>query len=415
MSVMMKLGRLRSEILIRAFATAVYQRSKPHLNIGTIGHVDHGKTTLTAAITKVLSESGCATFMDYNKIDKAPEEQKRGITIQTAHVEYESATRHYGHLDCPGHADYVKNMITGASQMDGAILVVSAYDGPMPQTREHILLSKQIGIPRLVVYLNKMDMVEDAELAELVELEVRELLDFYQFNGDETPFIKGSATKALQGIKNEYGDQSVIDLIKACDEYIPEPTRKTDLPFLLAVDGIYNISGKGVVATGKIEQGKIKVGDKIEVVGKSSKPVKAVIQGVEMFHKTLTDATAGDQVGLNLKGPKREDVTRGMVVSAPGTVKSYSEFEAELYLMKTEEGGRNTPIQTGYKPQAFIRTGNLTCQLSLLNDKQMAMPGDQAKASIKLDWPMVLHEGLRFAIREGGRTVASGLVTKTIK
>ncbi|PHJ18001.1 translation elongation factor tu [Cystoisospora suis] len=399
----------------RGLAVGVFQRTKPHLNIGTIGHVDHGKTTLTAAITKVLSDLGRADFRSYAEIDKSPEEQKRGITINATHVEYETEKRHYGHVDCPGHADYVKNMITGAAQMDGAILVVSAYDGPMPQTREHILLSKQVGVPRLVVFLNKMDMVEDHELVELVEMEVRELLSFYNFPGDETPFIKGSALKALNNDQGEYGVQTVLDLMKACDEFIPEPERKADLPLVIPVESVLSIPGKGTVATGRVEQGTAKMNEAIEIVGVRDKPLKAQIAALEMFRKTLDDAQAGDQVGCLLKGIKKDDVKRGMVLGAPGYLKTFKKFECDLYVLKEEEGGRKKPFFSHYRPQAFIRTGDMACTITLPENTEMAMPGDRVSCTVELLHPIALHEGLRFALREGGKTVASGLVTKTLE
>ncbi|EPT29630.1 elongation factor Tu, putative [Toxoplasma gondii ME49] len=396
----------------RGFAVGVFQRTKPHLNIGTIGHVDHGKTTLTAAITKVLADMGQADFKSYAEIDKSPEEQKRGITINATHVEYETSKRHYGHVDCPGHADYVKNMITGAAQMDGAILVVSAYDGPMPQTREHILLSKQVGVPRLVVYLNKMDMVEDQELVELVEMEVRELLSFYDFPGDDTPFVKGSALKALNGDTGEYGIKTIQDLMQACDDFIPEPERKADLPLIIPVESVLSIPGKGTVATGRVEQGTAKPNEAIEIVGGRDKPLKAQIAALEMFRKTLDDAQAGDQVGCLLKGIKRDEVKRGMVLGAPGYLKTFKKFEADLYVLKEEEGGRKKPFFSHYRPQAFIRTGDMACTITLPETTEMAMPGDRVSCTVELLHPTALHEGLRFALREGGRTVASGIVTK---
>ncbi|CBZ52757.1 putative elongation factor Tu [Neospora caninum Liverpool] len=399
----------------RGFAVGVFQRTKPHLNIGTIGHVDHGKTTLTAAITKVLADLGQADFKSYAEIDKSPEEQKRGITINATHVEYETGKRHYGHVDCPGHADYVKNMITGAAQMDGAILVVSAYDGPMPQTREHILLSKQVGVPRLVVYLNKMDMVEDQELVELVEMEVRELLSFYDFPGDDTPFVKGSALKALNGDTGEYGIQTIKDLMQACDDFIPEPERKADLPLVIPVESVLSIPGKGTVATGRVEQGTAKMNEAVEIVGGREKPLKAQIAALEMFRKTLDDAQAGDQVGCLLKGIKRDEVKRGMVLGAPGYLKTFKKFEADLYVLKEEEGGRKKPFFSHYRPQAFIRTGDMACTITLPETTEMAMPGDRVTCTVELLHPIALHEGLRFALREGGRTVASGIVTKPVQ
>jgi elongation factor Tu len=389
-----------------------FDRTKPHLNLGTIGHVDHGKTTLTAAITKVLADAGGAEFKAYDQIDKAPEEKKRGITINQSHVEYQTEKRHYGHVDCPGHADYVKNMITGAAQMDGAILVVSGYDGPMPQTREHILLSKQIGVPKLVVFLNKMDMVEDMELVDLVELEVREMLDMYDFPGDDTPFIKGSALKALNGDTGEYGVQSVQKLMDAVDSFIPEPPRADDKPFLMAVESVMSIPGKGTVATGRIERGKVKAGDPVEIVGVKDKASKASIAGIEMFHKTLDQGQSGDQCGIMLKGVKKQDVVRGQVISVPGSIKTYSNFDADIYVLKEEEGGRKKPFFTNYRPQAFIRTGTVTVDVRLPETVEMAMPGDSLSISMGLEKPMALEEGLRFALREGGLTVGSGIVTK---
>merc|ERR1719336_1548195 len=396
----------------RNFAVGVFTRDKPHLNIGTIGHVDHGKTTLTAAITKVMADEGRAQFRAYDQIDKAPEEKKRGITINQSHVEYETNLRHYGHVDCPGHADYVKNMITGAAQMDGAILVVSGYDGPMPQTREHILLSRQIGVPRLVVFLNKMDMVEDMELVDLVELEVREMLDMYQFPGDETPFIKGSALKALNGDKGEYGVPAIHELMKAVDSFIPDPTRDVDKPFLMAVESVMSITGKGTVATGRIERGIVKSGETIEIAGVREKPQKANVAGIEMFHKTLDQGQAGDQCGIMLKGVKRNDISRGQVLCAPGSLKTYSNFDADIYVLKEDEGGRKKPFFSNYRPQAFIRTGTVTAEVQLPESVEMAMPGDSLSISMHAEKPMALEDGLRFALREGGLTVGSGIVTK---
>jgi len=396
----------------RCFAVGTYSRDKPHLNIGTIGHVDHGKTTLTAAITKCRADKGMAQFSAYDQIDKAPEEKKRGITINQAHVEYESDSRHYGHVDCPGHADYVKNMITGAAQMDGAILVVSAYDGPMPQTREHILLSKQVGVPKLVVFLNKMDMVEDMELVELVELEIREMLDMYGFPGDDTPFIKGSALKALNGDDGEYGVKAIDELVAAVDSFIPDPDRAVDKPFLMAIEQVMSITGKGTVATGRIERGVITSGEAVEIVGVKEKMVKATVSGIEMFHKTLDRGEAGDQCGIMLKGIKKADISRGQVVSVPGSVKVYKGFDADVYVLKEEEGGRKKPFFTNYRPQAFIRTGSVTVDVTLPENVEMAMPGDSLSISLNLDKPMALEEGLRFAMREGGRTVGFGIITK---
>lgn len=398
----------------RGFAIGVYKRDKPHLNIGTIGHVDHGKTTLTAAITKCQADQGKAQFRGYDQIDKAPEEKKRGITINQSHVEYESENRHYGHVDCPGHADYVKNMITGAAQMDGAILVVSAYDGPMPQTREHILLSKQIGIPRLVVFMNKMDMCDDEELVELVELEVREMLDMYDFPGDDTPFIKGSALKALEGDAGEYGKSAITELMKACDEFIPEPDRMSDKPFLMAVESVMTVTGKvsGTVCTGKIEQGVAKIGDQIELVGVKDKVQKATISGIEMFHKTLETGEAGDQCGIMLKGIKKAEINRGQVMCAPGTQSTARSFDADVYVLTEDEGGRKKPFFTSYRPQAFIRTGTVTVEVVLPDGTEMAMPGDSLSIRMNMEKPMAVNEGLRFALREGGATVGSGIITK---
>merc|ERR1719223_640777 len=404
--------KLHARPLKRGFAVGVYSRDKPHLNIGTIGHVDHGKTTLTAAITKVQADQGLAAARDYSQIDKAPEEKKRGITINQAHVEYSSATRHYGHVDCPGHADYVKNMITGAAQMDGAILVVSAYDGPMPQTREHILLSRQVGVPKLVVFLNKMDMVEDMELVELVELEVREMLDMYEFPGDDTPFIMGSAAKALQGDTGEFGVPAIEKLVEAVDTFIPDPDRDIDKPFLVPIEQVTSITGKGTVATGRIERGVVNSGDAVEILGVKEKMVKATVAGIEMFHKTLDRGEAGDQCGIMLKGIKKADISRGQVVSVPGSVKVYKGFDADVYILKEEEGGRKKPFFTNYRPQAFIRTGSVTVDVTLPENVEMAMPGDSLSISMNLEKPMALEEGLRFAMREGGLTVGSGIITK---
>jgi len=403
-----------SAIWRRCFAIGAYIRDKPHVNIGTIGHVDHGKTTLTAAITKVQADQGRAQFKGYDQIDKAPEEKKRGITINQSHVEYESENRHYGHVDCPGHADYVKNMITGAAQMDGAILVVSAYDGPMPQTREHILLSRQVGVPKLIVFLNKMDMVEDMELVELVELEIREMLDMYDFPGDDTPFIQGSALKALNGDTGEYGVPAIKKLIEACDSYIPEPARDVDKPFVMAVESVMTITGKGTVATGRVETGKVKSGENVEIVGIKDKPTKATVTAIEMFHKTLDEAQAGDQCGIMLKGVKKADILRGQVISIPGNIKTFNKFTADCYVLKEDEGGRKKPFFTNYRPQAFIRTGNVTVEVKLPDDVEMAMPGDSISITLGMDKPMALQEGLRFALREGGATVGSGIVTKCI-
>lgn len=401
-------------VSVRCFAVGTYSRDKPHLNIGTIGHVDHGKTTLTAAITKCRADKGMAKFSAYDQIDKAPEEKKRGITINQAHVEYESDKRHYGHVDCPGHADYVKNMITGAAQMDGAILVVSAYDGPMPQTREHILLSKQVGVPKLVVFLNKMDMVEDMELVELVELEIREMLDMYGFPGDDTPFIMGSALKALNGDEGEYGVPAIDKLVEAVDSFIPDPDRAVDKPFLMAIEQVMSITGKGTVATGRIERGVVSSGEAVEIVGVKEKTTKATVSGIEMFHKTLDRGEAGDQCGIMLKGIKKADISRGQVISVPGSVKVYKGFEADVYVLKEEEGGRKKPFFSNYRPQAFIRTGSVTVDVTLPENVEMAMPGDSLSISMNLEKPMALEEGLRFAMREGGLTVGSGIITKLL-
>mmetsp|Transcript_70295 Transcript_70295/g.164651 ORF Transcript_70295/g.164651 Transcript_70295/m.164651 type:complete len:419 (-) Transcript_70295:111-1367(-) len=406
------LGARGSKGATRSFAVGVFQRNKPHMNIGTIGHVDHGKTTLTAAITKVMADEGRAEFKAYDAIDKAPEEKKRGITINQAHVEYETDKRHYGHVDCPGHADYVKNMITGAAQMDGAILVVSGYDGPMPQTREHILLSKQVGVPSIVVFLNKMDMVEDMELVDLVELEVREMLDMYSFPGDDTPFVRGSALKALNGDTGEYGVPAIKQLMEAVDSFFPDPQRDVDKPFLMGVESVMSITGKGTVATGKIERGIAKTGDTIEIVGVKDKTAKATISGIEMFHKTLDEGQSGDQCGIMLKGIKRSEILRGQVLCAAGTVKTFSKFDADIYVLKEDEGGRKKPFFSSYRPQAFIRTGMVTVEVQLPESVEMAMPGDSLSISLAAEKPMALEEGLRFALREGGLTVGSGIITK---
>jgi elongation factor Tu len=390
-----------------------FVRNKPHVNIGTIGHVDHGKTTLTAAITKTQAAKKLAQFMAYDAIDKAPEERERGITIATAHVEYESDKRHYAHVDCPGHADYIKNMITGAAQMDGAILVVSAPDGPMPQTREHILLARQVGVPSIVVYLNKCDMIAagDAELLDLVELEVRELLSKYQFPGDDTPIIRGSALKALEGENSEYGTQSIQKLLEACDSFIPEPKREIDKPFLMPVEDVFTITGRGTVTTGRVERGMIKVGEEVEIVG--FKPTtKTVVTGVEMFKKLLDEGRAGDNIGALLRGVKREDVERGQVLCKPGSINPHKKFKAEVYVLKKEEGGRHTPFFNGYRPQFYFRTTDVTGVCTLPAGTEMVMPGDNINVDIELITPIACEEGLRFAIREGGRTVGAGVVTK---
>ena len=395
-------------------AKAKFERTKPHLNIGTIGHVDHGKTSLTAAITKVLAETGGATYTAYDQIDKAPEEKARGITISTAHVEYETKARHYAHVDCPGHADYVKNMITGAAQMDGAILVVSAADGPMPQTREHILLARQVGVPSLVVFLNKVDMVDDPELLELVELEVRELLSSYQFPGDEIPIVKGSALKALEGDTGELGEQSIMKLADALDSYIPTPERATEGTFLMPVEDVFSISGRGTVVTGRVERGVCKVGDELEIVG--LKPtLKTVCTGTEMFRKLLDQVQAGDNVGILLRGTKREEVERGQVLSKPGSITPHTKFECEVYVLSKEEGGRHTPFFNGYRPQFYFRTTDVTGSLELPAGTEMVMPGDNIKMVVTLIAPIAMEEKLRFAIREGGRTVGAGVVTKILE
>ena len=385
-----------------------YERTKPHVNIGTIGHVDHGKTTLTAAITKVLAEKGQAQFMDYSMIDKAPEERERGITINTAHVEYETDKRHYAHVDCPGHADYVKNMITGAAQMDGAILVVSAADGPMPQTREHILLARQVGVPAMVVYLNKADMVDDPELIELVEMEVRELLSKYDFPGDEIPIVVGSALKALQGDKE--AEKSITALMDAVDSYIPTPKRPTDQPFLMPVEDVFTITGRGTVATGRIERGTAKVGDNIEIVGMKEEKKSTVITGLEMFRKTLDEALAGDNVGALLRGVERNEVERGQVLAKPNSIHPHTQFKAEVYVLTKEEGGRHTPFFNGYRPQFYFRTTDVTGVVKLPEGTEMVMPGDNVTMEITLITPIAIEQGLRFAIREGGHTVGAGVV-----
>ena len=392
-------------------AKAKFERTKPHCNIGTIGHVDHGKTSLTAAITKVLAKTGGATFTAYDQIDKAPEEKARGITISTAHVEYETKARHYAHVDCPGHADYVKNMITGAAQMDGAILVVSAADGPMPQTREHILLARQVGVPALVVFMNKVDMVDDPELLELVELEVRELLKSYQFPGDEIPVIKGSALMALEDKNPEIGEQAVLALMDAVDAYIPQPDRPKDRPFLMPIEDVFSISGRGTVVTGRIERGVVKVGDEVEIVG--LRPTqKTVVTGVEMFRKLLDSGEAGDNIGALLRGTKREEVERGQVLAAPGSITPHTKFLAEAYILTKEEGGRHTPFFTNYRPQFYFRTTDVTGVVSLPEGVEMVMPGDNVSMDVELIAPIAMDEGLRFAIREGGRTVGAGVVAK---
>jgi elongation factor Tu len=386
-----------------------FERTKPHCNVGTIGHVDHGKTTLTAAITKILAESGGAEFVAYDQIDKAPEEKARGITIATAHVEYETTNRHYAHVDCPGHADYVKNMITGAAQMDGAILVVSAADGPMPQTREHILLARQVGVPAIVVYLNKVDQVDDPELLELVELEVRELLSLYQFPGDDIPIVSGSALAALEDGDEETGKGSVLALMEAVDTYIPQPDRAKDMPFLMPIEDVFSISGRGTVVTGRIERGIVNVGDEIEIVG-LKETAKTVVTGVEMFRKLLDSGEAGDNVGCLLRGTKREEVERGQVLAAPGSITPHTKFTAEAYILTKEEGGRHTPFFSNYRPQFYFRTTDVTGTVELPEGTEMVMPGDNVTMKIELIQPIAMDEGLRFAIREGGRTVGAGVV-----
>jgi len=394
--------------LVRPFST--FDRSKPHVNIGTIGHVDHGKTTLTQAISKVLSEKGWAKSMTYEDIDRAPEEKARKITINTSHIEYETANRHYGHIDCPGHADYVKNMITGAAQMDGGILVVAATDGPMPQTREHILLAKQVGIPKLVVFLNKCDMVDDEELLELVEMEIQELLDFYGFDSATTPIIRGSALAAAEGRDPEIGSEKILELMAACDENIPEPTRDLDKDFLMPIEDVFSISGRGTVVTGRIDQGKINVGDNLDVVG-MGKDLKTTCTGVEMFKKLLDYGMAGDNIGALLRGVSRDDIKRGQVLCKPGSVSTGQKFEAEIYALNKDEGGRHTPFMTNYRPQFFMRTADITGDVKL-NDIEMVMPGDNATVDVELIAPIPIEVGLRFNMREGGRTVGTGIVTK---
>ncbi|RVU53792.1 elongation factor Tu [Anaerosphaera multitolerans] len=395
-------------------AKAKFERTKPHVNIGTIGHVDHGKTTTTAAITLVLNKRyGSGEFVDYAHIDKAPEERERGITISTSHVEYETPNRHYAHVDCPGHADYVKNMITGAAQMDGAILVVSAADGPMPQTREHILLARQVGVPEIVVFLNKEDQVDDEELIELVEMEVRDLLNEYEYDGDNTPIIVGSALKALEDPDGEWGDK-IVKLMEAVDEYIPEPARDIDHPFLMPVEDVFSITGRGTVATGRVERGVVKVGDNVELIGLTEEKRTVVVTGVEMFRKQLDQAQAGDNVGALLRGVQRDEIQRGQVLAAPNSIKSHKKFEAEVYVLTKEEGGRHTPFFNGYRPQFYLRTTDVTGDIQLPEGIEMVMPGDNATFTVELITPIAMDEGLRFAIREGGRTVASGVVTKLL-
>jgi elongation factor Tu len=397
----------------RNMAKAKFERTKPHCNVGTIGHVDHGKTTLTAAITKVLAKTGGATFTAYDQIDKAPEEKARGITISTAHVEYETANRHYAHVDCPGHADYVKNMITGAAQMDGAILVVSAADGPMPQTREHILLARQVGVPAIVVYMNKMDMA-DPELADLVEMEIRDLLTKYQFPGDKTPIIRGSALAALEDGDKTLGEESILKLMEAVDSFIPQPTRPLDQPFLMPIEDVFSISGRGTVVTGRVERGVIKVNDEVEIVGLKATQ-KTVVTGVEMFRKLLDQGQAGDNIGALLRGTKREEVERGQVLAKPGTITPHTHFKAECYILTKDEGGRHTPFFSNYRPQFYFRTTDVTGEVILPQGTEMVMPGDNVSIEVKLIAPIAMEEGLRFAIREGGRTVGAGVVSKIIE
>ena len=393
---------------------AKFERTKPHANIGTIGHVDHGKTTLTSAITKVLAEKGAAEYLAYDSIDRAPEERDRGITIAIAHVEYETEKRHYAHVDCPGHADYVKNMITGAAQMDGAVLVVSAADGPMPQTREHILLARQVGVPYIVVYLNKADQVDDEELLELVELEVRELLSKYDFPGDDIPVIVGSALKACEGDKGPMGEESVLKLMDAIDSYIPTPEREIDKPFIMPIEDVFSISGRGTVVTGRVEKGIVKVGDEIEIVGiKDTR--KTVVTGVEMFRKILDQGQAGDNVGVLIRGTKKDEVERGMVLAKPGSITPHTVFKAEAYILTKEEGGRHTPFFNGYRPQFYLRTTDVTGVAKLAEGVEMVMPGDNAAMEVELIMPIAMAEGLRFAIREGGRTVGAGVITEILK
>ena len=391
-----------------------FERTKPHVNVGTIGHVDHGKTTLTAAITKILAEAGGAEFTAYDEIDKAPEERERGITIATAHVEYATEPRHYAHVDCPGHADYVKNMITGAAQMDGAILVVSAADGPMPQTREHILLARQVGVPAIVVYLNKSDQVDDPELLELVELEVRELLSSYDFPGDDIPIVTGSALQALEGDEGEAGKQSILKLMESVDSYIPTPDRPKDQPFLMPIEDVFSISGRGTVTTGRVEQGVVNVGDELEIVGIKD-TTKTVCTGVEMFRKLLDQGEAGDNIGALLRGTKREEVERGQVLAKPGSIKPHTKFKAEAYILTKDEGGRHTPIFTNYRPQFYFRTTDVTGSVALPEGTEMIMPGDNITMSVELIVPIAMDQGLRFAIREGGRTVGAGVVAEIIE
>jgi elongation factor Tu len=390
-----------------------FERNKPHVNVGTIGHVDHGKTTLTAAITKVLAKQGMAQYLAYDQIDKAPEERERGITIATAHVEYSTKNRHYAHVDCPGHADYVKNMITGAAQMDGAILVVSAADGPMPQTREHILLARQVGVPYIVVYLNKVDMLDDPELRELVEIEIRDLLKKYEFPGDKVPIVAGSALKALEGDTSEIGEGSILKLMEAVDTYIPTPQRSTDKPFLMPVEDVFSIAGRGTVATGRVERGKVRVGEEVEIVG--LRPTqKTVVTGVEMFRKLLDEGLAGDNIGALLRGLKREDVERGQVLAKPGSITPHTKFKAQIYVLTKEEGGRHTPFFNGYRPQFYFRTTDVTGTVKLPDKVEMVMPGDNITIEVELITPIAMEKELRFAVREGGRTVGAGVVAEVI-
>jgi len=398
-------------------AKGVYERNKPHVNVGTIGHVDHGKTTLTAAITKALAEQGLAEFMNYANIDKAPEEKARGITIAISHVEYESANRHYAHVDCPGHADYVKNMITGAAQMDGAILVVSAADGVMPQTREHILLAKNVGVPSLVVFLNKVDMVDDPEMIDMVEEEVRDLLKDYDFPGDQIPVIRGSALKALEGDRSDIGVPAILKLVGALDSYIPNPVREVDKPFLMAVEGVFSISGRGTVATGRIERGRVRIGDEVDIVGLGATAnaiMKATVTGVEMFRKTLNEGEAGDNVGILLRGIKKEDIERGMVLAKPGSVKPHSKFKCQIYVLSKDEGGRHSAFFSGYRPQFYFRTTDVTGVVTLPNDREMVMPGDDVNLTVELISPIAMEKDGHFAIREGGKTVGNGVVTEVL-
>ncbi len=393
-----------------------FERKKPHINVGTIGHVDHGKSTLTSAITKYLSFKGLAEYVPFDAIDKAPEEKARGITINLAHIEYETEKRHYAHIDCPGHADYIKNMITGAAQMDGAILVVAATDGPMPQTREHILLARQVNVPYIVVYMNKVDMVDDPEILDLVELEIRDLLNNYEFPGDEVPIIRGSALKALE-CESEDCEwfKSIKELLDAMDEYIPEPKREIDKPFLMAIEDIFSITGRGTVVTGRVERGILKPGEEVEIVGFRDKPIKTVVTSIEMFRKILDEARAGDNVGLLLRGIKKDDVERGMVVAKPGSITPHKKFKAQVYVLKKEEGGRHTPFFTGYRPQFYFRTTDVTGTIKLPEGREMVMPGDHVNLEVELIEPVALEEGLRFAVREGGRTVGAGVVTEIIE